>query len=413
MIFERDFEEMLEGKCGPYVQKAAEIVKAIAESYGADRFVRSHSGHMPGASYYIIGDAGARFVDECRRSGAKFAVPVTTNPGATDRERKDWDIPAEMRAGQAKLTGNYAAMGAHTCQSCIPYMIGYEPRFGEHIAWGESSAVVYANSVLGARTNREGGPSVLASALTGYTALAGLHLDENRVGTYMVNVKCKLETPDDYSLLGYFVGQHCTEGVPVFDPVPDCCTTDDLKQLGGSLAASGAVALYHVVGRTPEAPTLKDAFKGHKPKEKLDVTDADLAHVREHLTKAAPGKVSWIMVGCPHNSLRELVDLGKALRGRKLAKGLEFWCCVPSAVRDEARRYGYLGELENTGVKVIGDSCPGLTTSRVWAEKHGWANMMSNSAKMCHYTPGEFGVPTIFGTLDECAETAVSGVWRG
>ncbi len=405
--------EMLNGKRGPVLRKAIEILVALAESYGADRFVPISGAHLPGCSLVVAGRAWVEFLEGLRGKGGRFAVSTTTNPTATDPANwRKMGLPADKAALQERLIGAIGGLGATTCNTCTPYLMGTWPRFGEHVAWGESSAVAFVNSVLGARTNREGGPSAIASALTGLTPLAGLHLTENRAGTLLVKVRAPLRTSEDYSLLGYFVGLHCTEGVPVFDGVPGTATIDDLKQLSASLASSGAVALYHVVGVTPEAVTLGDAFQGRQPAETIEFTPADLKATQARLSSAPGTKVSWVVLGCPHASLRELRELSGLMKGRRVSGDVAFWVVTSAAMRDTAKALGYLTDLEAAGALVVSDTCPVLTFSRDIAKVNGFTDLATNSAKMAHYSPGQFGVLARYGRLAQCVDAAVTGQWR-
>jgi len=242
-----------------------------------------------------------------------------------------------------------------------------------------------------------------------------LHLEENRGGTTLIKVTANLTTSDDYSLLGYAVGMLCTEGIPVFDGVPGTAVIDNLKQLGAALASSSAIALYHVVGVTPEAPTLETAFRGRAPVETFELTDADLAATRDYLTKTKAGDrdASWVVIGCPHASLREVAEIGRLLAGRKVHPDVAFWVVTSSCVRETARSLGYLAPLQEAGCRVVTDTCPVLTYSREIAGASGYATLTTNSAKMAHYAPGQFGVLSRYASLPECVEAAVKGAWTG
>lgn len=265
-------KRMLDGGQGTAVCKSMEILVALGEIYDAERMVPVQSVHMPGSSIVVAGEAGTSLVEEMSASVERFAAFTTLNPCAIDRAQ--WQALAlreEEVEPQLRLTRAYEKMGGISCHTCTPYFIGNVPRMGEHIAWGESSAVAYANSVLGARTNREGGPSALASAITGRAPAYGFHLDENRRGHLLVEVATAIQRFYDYGNLGYYVGTIAQEKVPVFAGIPPSATPDELKILGAALASSGAVALYHAVGVTPEAHTLEQAFGGTPPTTRLEV----------------------------------------------------------------------------------------------------------------------------------------------
>ena len=244
---------MLAGDFGSGVKRAMEIIVALGKIYGAQELVPVQSVQVAGVSYKNLGDAGLEFLHEWAGQGARVRVPTTLNPAGMDLTHwRELGISAEFARKQMAVIEAFKAMGIAPSCSCTPYLIGNPPVFGQHIAWSESSAVSFANSVLGARTNREGGPSALAAAITGRTAKYGLHLDENRRATHIIEVGCPVTSEADHGALGYLVGRRVKNGVPYFKGLGDK-GQGMLKALGPAMAASGAVALYHVEGVTPEA----------------------------------------------------------------------------------------------------------------------------------------------------------------
>ncbi len=298
-------------------------------------------------------------------------------------------------------------MGGVKCHTCTPYLVGHAPRKGQHCAWGESSAIGFANSVLGARTNREGGPSALAAAIAGRVPAYGYHLDENRKGQFLVHVKAKLEDVADYGSLGYYIGQRVGSGVPVFEGIGQDVTIDQLKMLGAALASSGAVALYHVVGVTPEAPTLEAAFGGNTPQVTFEFGEAEKAEAVQQLNKHQNQPVSLVALGCPHSSLNEIIRIASLLEGKKVKAA--FWVITAQPTKEYARRSGHDRIIEEAGARLVVDTCPVLGVMDGPMEKIGMTAMATNSAKLAHYAPGQWKIPTYYGTTEQCVNAALKG----
>ncbi len=403
---------MLNGEKGEAVRKAMEILVALGESFDAERLVPINNVHMAGSSVLVAEEAGTRFVEDIRRKGGKFVTKVTTNPTAVDPTQ--WEaigIPESDSILQTRLTEAYAGMGANSCNTCIPYLVGNSPRFGEHMAWGESSAVVYANSVCGARTNREGGPSGLASALTGRTPEYGFHLKKNRYGKFLVKVETALRDMTDYGTLGYFTGRIAGQDTPVFTGVPADPTLEQLKALSAALASSGSVSMFHAVGVTPEAPTLEEAFGGREPEKVLVFGDAEKAQAEAALNREPSDHVDWILIGCPNASVEEIREVAEALEDHTVHPGVTLWVTTAGAMYAMAERNGYIKTITDAGGVVVRETCPFLARSRVIAPAKGYKTLTTNSAKMAFYAPGQFGLPTHYGNLQRVMKAAVNGVW--
>ena len=285
-----------------------------------------------------------------------------------------------------------------TC-TCTPYLVGYVPEFGQHVAWAESSAVSYANSVLGARTNREGGPSALAAAITGRTARYGLHLVENRLANTIVDVRCPVRSEADLGALGYLAGRQVKNGVPYFR-FRDWWQGDRyLKTLGAAMAASGAVALYHIESVTAEARA--GNMIGH---DTQSLTIGDLAPGYAALNGPAE-MVDLVSLGCPHASLAELEAIASFLDGRRIQSTL--WITTARATRKAAEKAGLVARIEAAGGRVVADTC--MVVAPVAGM--GFRTMATNSAKMALYAPAHSGLAVRFGPMEQCLEAAVSGRW--
>jgi hypothetical protein len=381
---------MLAGEQGHAAQKAMQILAALGKIYDAERLVKVSSVQVSGVSYKNLGDAGLEFLSELARDG-RARVMTTLNPaGMSLTDWKSQGIGSGFAEKQLQVIDAYRKLGAEISCTCTPYLAGNEPSFGQHIAWGESSAVAYANSVIGARTNREGGPSALAASLTGRTPLYGLHIRENRVPTIAVDVEAKLRRPEDFSAMGYFVGRAAKDGIPYFRGV-DRAALEDFKTLSAALASSGGVAMFHVEGLTPEFGL------GAKNLEALTFAKKDLAETESQLNDE--GTPDFVSVGCPHCSLTELATLAKLLSGRQVRR--EFWVCCSREVKRQGDEAGYSRLIEESGAKFALDTC--MVVAPV--EELGYRVVATNSAKACHYLRNA-GLKIRFMPLEECVAEA-------
>ncbi len=402
----------LSGSDGPARQLAMQIVVGAAEALEAPRLLPITSAHIVGCFYG--GQVGLDFAERLRSLGARVAVPATTNTGTVDLVHADVNREGgeTIRRGR-RLMQLYADMGCAVTWTCAPYQIGIRPRRGEHVAWGESNAVAFANSVLGARTNRYGDFIDICAAITGRVPSAGLHLSENRLGEVLIDVSTlsadMLAADVAYPILGYLVGRAAGSRVPVIEGLPATATEDQMKALAAGAASAGNVGLFHAIGVTPEAATRDDAFGGRDPVETTTVTSAMLVAARDALTTAADGRITTICLGTPHFSIDEFALLRPMLEGQDLAAGVEFYVSTSRTVMAELDRRGWLGTFQRPGVQLIVDTCtyfPGV----LGAEPRV---VMTNSAKWAYYAPGGLPVTVVFGSLGECVRSASLGrVWR-
>jgi len=344
-----DEEAILAGEAGEGRRWAMELLVALGTIFGAEDLVPIASAQLAGVSYKTIGDWGLRWLKDVSRTSV-VSAPTFLNPAGMDPDR--WElmgVDREFASKQRAILRTYNRMGVELTCTCTPYLIGHLPAFGEHLAWSESSAVSYANSVLGARSNREGGPSALAAAVIGKTPRYGLHLDRNRSATAIVSVDA-LAGPVDYGALGILVGRELGTSVPYFRGIAP--RPDDMKALGAAMAASGAVALYHVEGTTPEAAT---ALEGTSHLPTLEVTQQKLSEVRESLTETIPARVDLVALGCPHLSLEEVEDVAARLRGKRPRRdGPLLWVCTSKEVKKRAQDAVRI--IERFG-RVFTDTC--------------------------------------------------------
>lgn len=390
MLLTSEERGMLAGHEGRATQKSMQILVALGNIYGAKRLVSVSSVQVSGVSYKNLGDAGVEFLNELARDG-KARVKTTLNPaGMSLTDWRSQGIGSDFARKQFQVIDAYRKLGLEISCTCTPYLAGNEPRFGQHIAWSESSAVVYANSVLGARTNREGGPSALAASLTGRTPLYGYHLDENRRPTTTVNVDAQLKSTEDFSAMGYFVGKEVKDGVPYFRGVRSAAV-EELKTLSAALASSGGVAMFHIEGLTPEAAI------GPVGGEVMTFAQRDLLETTSLLNDE--GAPDFIAVGCPHCSLAELATLARLLEGRKVAR--EFWVCCSREVKRLSDQAGYSRSIERSGAKFATDTC--MVVAPI--EKLGYRVVATNSAKACHYLRNN-GLRVRFLPLEKCVSEA-------
>jgi len=373
------------------MERMFRLLVRLGEIYEADKMIPVSSSQVAGVSYKSIGDPGVEFLEDYANKGATVKIVTFLNPAGMDIE--DWQklrVPQSFAEKQLRIMNAFKKMGIVVSATCTPYLAGNLPRFKEHIAWSESSAIAFSNSVIGARTNREGGPSALAAALCGVTPNYGLHLDENRKPQVLVEVDAKLEDSADFGALGYVVGKQVKNKIPYFVGIKEA-DTDQLKALGAAMAASGAVALYHIEGMTPEAHMMKT-----KGLDRLAVSDKEL---NETFSKLSTGKEPDIVIlGCPHSSLKEIMSVSRKLEGKKLKKPL--WVCTSRMVKEAANRMGFTQTIEAAGGKVVADTC--MVVSPI--EDMGYRTTAVNSGKAANYLPGFCKQSVVFGRLDTLLE---------
>jgi len=391
MQLTQEEKEMLEGKHGNAVKKSMGILVALGEIFGAEKLVPVKSVQISGVSYHNLGDAGLEFIDEMAKDG-KVVVKTTLNPAGMDMENwKAQGIPEDFAEKQKLVVEAFAKMNVETTCSCTPYFIGNLPEYGNNIAWGESSAVTYANSVLGARTNKEGGPSTIASALTGRTPAYGYHLDENRKPTMLIEVETELNGAFEFGALGEVAGKKLEGKVPLFRGIKQA-SVDELKSLSASIVTYGGAPLFHIDGITPE--------KHDTPAEKTTITRKDIDNAIKEMNDGIKD-VEFIFVGCPHCSMDELEKISKLLEGKTVNK--ELWIGLARPLKKTADERGYSKIIEESGAKIACDTC------HVVAPLKGrFKSIATNSAKGVFYGRGKNDFKTFFGSLEECINLAVS-----
>jgi phosphomecalonate degydratase large subunit len=388
--------EMLAGVEGRATQKALQILVALGKIYGAKRLIPVSSVQIAGVSYDNLGEAGLQFLSEMADGGGKVRVRTTLNPAGMDIE--NWPvlgIPVEFAEKQLRVLEAFSRMGATPTCTCTPYLTDNIPQPGAHLAWSESSAVCYANSVMGAYTNREGGPSALAAALTGLTPEYGLHLTKNRQPAVAFQVNACLEESSDFGALGKVIGERiqASKDIPFIEGVQSA-SLENLKSLCASLATYGGAALFHMSGITPEASLIKP------PKEKSTINQADLQGAMQSLNDAAKTEVDFVSLGCPHLSIQEIARVAQLVEGKRVK--VEFWLTTARPTRRIADRLGYTRIIENAGVKFAADTCC------VVAPIQGrFTVLATDSAKACYYAYAKNKLKTVFLPFDEVVRLAL------
>ena len=399
---------MRDGTHGPAIRLAMRILTRMAPLYGASSLLPVTRAHIDGV--ILTGAAGLEFAERLADLGGQVAVPTTLNVMSTDRQRwRDLNLDSAFAERAYRLGQAYVRMGAQPTFTCAPYQTENAPTFGEQIAWSESNAVAFANSVIGARTNRYGDYLDICCALTGRAPAAGLHLDEPRLATIVAElgpIPPELPLRDDfYPVLGYLLGSIVAEEVPVVAGLGVQPTEDQLKAMAAAAASSGEVAMFHVAGVTPEAPTLSDALGNRRPRRVVPVSMADLRRAREALTTTSGSRVDVVAFGSPHCSLAECRALAGLMSGSRASQSVEVFVTTSRAVRDLLARSGELEVLEAFGARVTADTCIVVAP----LVKPGAQVLMTNSAKYAHYGPGLLGVDSVFATTEECVASAIAG----
>jgi predicted aconitase len=387
---------------------AMRIVAATARLMGAPSLIPIASAHIDGALYH--GDSGTLFAEKLVAGGAKVAVRATLNVGSLDLTGCSKNrLPAQERDMARRMMDAYRKLGCEPSWTCAPYQAGHRPALGSDVAWGESNAVVFCNSVLGARTNRYGDFLDIACAISGFAPYYGFHRPENRRATVVFDV-CGLDaaflsSDVAWPILGSLYGRELGDAVGVVAGIPAHPGEDALKAFGAACASAGAVGLFHVAGVTPEAPNLATALHHQPPRAIIRVTAEMIADSRRRLSTAlGTGRIDAVAIGSPHLSVAEFERLEKLLAGRRLKVPL--YACTGRHALAALEQDGRRQALEESGVIVVADTC--VVVTPILPDIAG-AVLMTNSGKFAHYAPGNTGYGVIYGSMAECVESAILG----
>jgi predicted aconitase len=401
---------MLDGEHGEAVAFAMRLLVAFADSVSAPTLLDITGAHIDGCLYH--GQVSLDFVERMVSGGGRVRVPTTLNVGAIDLIHPELiRLSNPEQAPGRRLMKAHEELGCVPSFTCAPYQTAYRPHFGQQIAWGESNAIVFANSVIGARTSRYGDFIDLCCAITGRAPAWGLHLDEHRKGQVLFTLTGfppSLEPTDSlYVAVGLIVGAASRERVPVIDGLPPPGSEDPLKALGAAAASSGSVALFHAVGITPEAPTREEAFGGTAPVETIRIRPEDVTRALERLSRVADGTpLTAVCLGTPHFSRVEWERLLLTLRQPGVGTpSIPIYVNTDRSTLQAMEDEGLLEELRQHHVIVVTDTCTYLTPI---LERMDGA-VMTNSGKWAHYAPGNLGVEVAFGELEDCVASAVAG----
>lgn len=412
---------MLDGAEGPAVRQAMSVLYRYGRALGADRLVKTDNvcggsvGSLPNrrsvirkpdsmdAIFSLMNLDSDEPLEIPRARTMAYKLIEAGDPDYFDKQR----VSPRTRELIRKNAEFCDRVGIQRCNTCTPYQVGNVPTFGEHLAWMESSAVVYANSMIGARGNVEGAQSTAAAMLTARIPYWGLHLPENRHGTHLFEVECEVDDMMHWGLMGYYIGEIVQERSPVLNGLVAHPNLRKAKHFGAAAATSGGVEMYHLVGMTPEAPTLEAALGGKPPVETWRFGREEMRLAYERLNCATDPQVDFVMLGCPHASIEQIRIVAGLLEGKALSPNTELWMFTPRALKAHANRMGYTKTIEDAGAYLMSDSCPAL--SRVFPE--GVKVAATDSCKQAHYLPATLGFDTWFGSVEDCVNAAVTGRW--
>ena len=417
-----DEKAMLDGKEGPARRKAMDLLVRYGEALGAERLVdtRNVCGTVGASTPFLrnfalkAGSMDAVFSEFNLDSSEAVEIPQVKAfscqliQGLDPAHWKEQGVPEEVVLFHEKNEAFTARIGMQLMNTCTPYQVGNVPVKGEHCAWMESSAVIYINSVLGARTNGEGRESVGAAMLTAKIPYWGFHLDEKRLGTHLVELEVEVEDVMDWGMLGYWLGEKIQEGVPVVPGLRSSPNLVRLKHFGAAAASSGDIEMYHLPGITPEARTLEEAFGGKKPVATLRYGTAERRAAYENLNITAKSTaVDYVMLGCPHYTIEQIWEAARLLEGKRVHENTSLWIFTPRAIRQLADQNGYTKIITDAGAHLMSDTCSALGN----VLPRGTRVAAVDSAKQAHYLPPLLGVPCWFGSLEDCIRAAVTGRW--
>ncbi|MBI9046231.1 MAG: aconitase X catalytic domain-containing protein [Anaerolineaceae bacterium] len=390
--------ELLNGKGGKAAQKAMQILHTLGNIYQAACMVPVRSVQIAGVSYANLGEAGLDFLQQMADGGAKVRVLTTLNPAGMDIE--NWQklgISEDFAHNQIRVIEAFESMGVTTTCTCTPYLSGNLPAYRQHIAWAESSAVCFANSVLGARTNREGGPSALASAITGVTPKYGMHLDENRKPTFHFQVDANIDGSQQFGALGKVIGEKIEalneRVIPLISGI-EMASIEELKSFCASIATYGGIPLFHMQGITPEA----ELYSIPARSETIIQSEIDLAV--QSLNEPMDEEVDFVSLGCPHLSIHEISRIAELLEGKKVNR--EFWITTSRPTKMISDMMGYTNLIEESGAKFAVDTCC------VVAPIKGRFNVLAtDSAKACYYAYSKNNFKTVFLPFEDVVAEAL------
>ncbi len=422
MYLTKEEEKIYNGEYGEVLETCMNLIVSLGDIYGADKLIPITSAQVSGVSYKTIGDKGLEFLKDLSNSGVSVKVHTTLNPAGMDLNNYEkLGFPKKFVKKQLEIIDCFKKLGIELGCTCTPYLCGNLPLKGSHISWAESSAVSYANSIIGAKTNREGGPSALASAILGKTPYYGYHLDENRLPTHIIKVETSINTISDFGALGSIVGREVKNGIPyfIFDNLDNTVKTSYLKGLGASMAASGGVALYYIENITPEWKFAKNYINSNGNNcnnngiinnnfETITITNKDIKEEYNKLNSAED--IDLICIGCPHCDLEEIKEIVNFIKENNLDKKdnnkfkCDLWICTSIYIKSIVDRLGWNEIIENAGGKIVVDTC--MVVAPI--EDMGYKKVGVNSGKASKYLPSFCGSSVVFGNTIELLKKGMS-----
>jgi len=393
MRLDSNQERILAGEEGEARQFAMEIVTKVGDAVDAGSLVPIKSAHVL-AHYSSLHDAGVEVLERFAEKGGKFKVPTTVDPASIDLQGwRSFGIPEDYARQQFRLCDAYTKLGGIQCWTCVQYQVCNFPKPGEAVAWAESSSVVFANSVIGCRSNKITSGMDVACAILGVTPMFGMLADENRVAKVAFRASFGKFSDLDFRSLGYLIGKKAGSRVPVLEGLPSNVTSDDLKHLGASAAAAGPITMIHYLGITPGSATFKDATEGEKV-EQIDVIRGDLEDMEEDLNQTND-KPDLVALGVPHLSITELGYLAKLLEGRKMRKGIRMYAYTSSQAFELAQKTGILSDIQAAGARLSQSTDAEISPLK----KLGFNTVLTNSAKLAEIVSSEGEVQVRYAPL--------------
>ena len=401
-------QALLHGEHGPAAQHAMSIMTRMVGIYGTNSLLDITAAHIDSSLY--MGDATLEFAERLANSGAKVKVPSTLNVSGVDEHHwQEWSTPPDHARKAHRQMVAYQNMGCIPTWTCAPYQTEHRPRFGQQIAWGESNAIAFANTVIGARTERYPDLLDICAAITGRVPAAGLHLEENRAGQFVIRIdKIPLKLQEDdsfYPVLGHWIGKISGDQIPIVEGIKINPTEDQLKSFCAAMASSSALGLCHIVGVTPEAATLKEACQGKFLQRSVELDMSQLREARDELTTTKTDQLDMVVLGSPHFSFAEFKKLVPLIKNRRCHSKVQFLVTTSRAMKELADRANFLTPLQEFGGKITVDTCI-ITTPMLPPEIK---TLMTNSAKYAFYTPSLLNKQIAFGSTEDCVHSAISG----
>lgn len=401
-------QALLHGEHGPAAQLAMSIMTRMVGIYGTNSLLDITAAHIDSSLY--MGDATLEFAERLANSGAKVKVPSTLNVSGVDEHHwQEWSTPPDHARKAHRQMMAYQNMGCIPTWTCAPYQTEHRPRFGQQIAWGESNAIAFANTVIGARTERYPDLLDICAAITGRVPAAGLHLEENRAGQFVIRIdKIPLKLQEDdsfYPVLGHWIGKISGDQIPIVEGIKINPTEDQLKSFCAAMASSSALGLCHIVGVTPEAATLKEACQGKFLQRSVELDMSQLREARDELTTTKTDQLDMVVLGSPHFSFAEFKKLVPLITNKRCHSKVQFLVTTSRTMKELADRANFLTPLQEFGGKITVDTCIITTPMLPPAIK----TLMTNSAKYAFYTPSLLNKQIAFGSTEDCVHSAISG----